>query len=127
MKAITASTIAACVLTLTACGSPQQQSRTLHDDAAKLVMIENGMSTSQVTQILGLPVTSETRPEGFKCLEYTLLKKSTNFTSSVPQPHYVMLHQGKTIASGQNGCNVEMMSANFHSATFGKYARFIGQ
>jgi hypothetical protein len=123
MKAITASTIAACVLTLSACGSP----RVLHDDAAKLVMIENGMTINQITQIMGMPVSSETRPEGFKCLEFTLLKKSANFTSAVPQPHYVMMYQGKAIASGQNGCNVEMTSANFHTATFGKYARFIGQ
>lgn len=127
MKAITASTITACVLTLTACGSPQQQSQTLRDDAAKLVMIENGMSTSQVTQILGLPVTSETRPEGFKCLEFTLLKRSANFTAVSPRQHYVMLFKGKTIASGEGGCNAEMSSSNFHKATFGKYARFIGQ
>ncbi|WP_146186270.1 hypothetical protein [Limnohabitans sp. WS1] len=123
MKAITASTIAACVFTLTACGSP----RVLHDDAAKLVMIESGMTITQITQIMGMPVASETRPDGFKCLEYTLLKKSVNFTSAMPQPHYVMMYQGKAIASGQNGCNVEMMSANFHTATFGKYARFVGQ
>lgn len=122
---IQAMLIASASLALVACSSSPSQP--LRDDAAKLVMIENGMSTAQITQILGLPVTSETRPEGFKCLEFTLLKRSANFTAVSPRSHYVMLYQGKSIASGEGGCSAEMMSANFHKATFGKYARFIGQ
>ncbi|MGV0983398.1 MAG: hypothetical protein ACOYB2_02515 [Limnohabitans sp.] len=125
MKAITASTIAACALTLTACGSP----RVLHDDAAKMNRIDIGMTTDQVQSILGNPRTSLANSYGFRCAEYGLLKRSANFQSSYPNTFYVMLFKGRVAAMGENSCASEMLDQHFKQDPKypGKYARFIGQ
>lgn len=125
MKAITASTIAACALTLTACGSP----RVLYDDAAKMNRIDIGMTTDQVQSVLGTPRTSLANSYGFRCAEYGLLKHSANFRSSYPDTFYVMLFKGRVAAMGENSCASEMHESNFKQDPKypGKYARFIGQ
>lgn len=138
MKAITASTIAACALTLTACGStpptPQPVARPLYDDAHKMNNLELGMDQQKVTWIMGTPSTSMVNPLGFKCLEYKLLQYSKDFTNRSPDSYFVMLYQGKTIEfgkAGYDGCKAELRNSNFDKGSLGrqsgKYARFIGQ
>lgn len=125
MKAITASTIAACALTLTACGSP----RVLYDDAAKMNRIDIGMTTDQVQSVLGTPRTSLANSYGFRCAEYGLLKLSANFRSGYPDTFYVMLFKGRVVDMGQHACSGEMNESNFKQDPKypGKYARFMSR
>ncbi len=125
MKAITASTIAACALTLTACGSP----RVLYDDAAKMNRIDIGMTTEQVVSVLGNPRTSLANSWGFRCAEYSLIKHSRNFQRTTPDTFYVMLFKGRVVDMGERVCSSEMHESNFKQDTKypGKYARFMSR
>lgn len=119
--------IATTSLALAACGSQPQ--RVLYDDASKMNRIEISMNVDQVQAILGNPRTSLANADGFRCAEYGLLKKSSNYVNTSPDTFYVMFYRGRTVATGERYCSSEMHESNFKQDPKypGKYARFMKQ
>lgn len=89
--------ISVCAATLTACAS----------NPSLINQIAPGMTTQQVTQIMGNPNTSAANAEGFRCLEYKY-PKSVNV---------VLTYKNRVILtkSGWGGCAVEMATYNFEA------------
>ncbi len=100
----------------------------LYDDATKLNFINLGMSSSEVTHIMGTPNTSLINPDGFRCTEYKLYKYSTDFKAGT-STYFIMLFEGKVIETGNFPCYEEMSPRHFQKPTNqssgGKYGRFI--
>jgi len=125
MKTIFAAVSAVAVL-LSGCASAPAPAPSRNFNADKMNLIEPGMSTQQVMQVLGGPSSSNNHISGFRCAEYQLQE---NRPGGYLEDYFVILYQGRVIESGKGSCRFKLDDDLFAPKTSysagGKYWQFL--